>query len=258
MHSGHDEIRDSLEQALQALANEKGRELAGRLRPILLANLDRGRIEGFTGGKPELVREYVWRVADGFIRHSTYLHDIQSTKASEDWEPLFKQMQLWAYNFLIRKGSIPGLGTQEISFECATEAALSLVNAHFPYDIAFEAWAHIIVQNACRKYFRQGQRKSAIPEENFVDLDDMLDNLADPASGEREQPNNLAADLLDAISRLPETRRHVIEAIYFDGLRPAEIAKEMGKSVGAVHSLLFNTLRDLRKILSKIRNNINE
>lgn len=255
MTSGHDEIRDSLERALQALAVEKGAELVGKIRPILEANLDRGRIEYSTEGRPKLILEYVWLVAERFTQDSKYLYEIQTSKSTEVWDPLFIKMQTWAYNFLTRKGLIPGPRTQEIAVECATEATLSLTNAHFPYDIVFDAWAHIIVQNVCRKYFRRAMRKSAIPEDNLVDLDDALETLVDPAFGDQTRSNDL---IMDAISQLSEARRRAIEAFYFEGLSHAEIAKEMNKTVGAIYSLLFNALQDLRKILNNNGNNINE
>jgi RNA polymerase sigma factor (sigma-70 family) len=142
--------------------------------------------------------------------------------------------------------------------ECATEAAIALMDAHFPYDTEFDPWAHIIVHNTCRKYFRQGRRKSTIPEENLVDLDKTLDGMEDPAFGNQDYENDLTEDLSEAIAQLTGARRQVIEFIYFDELRPDVIAKNLGKSVGAIYSLLFNALQDLRKNLSKIRNNVNE
>jgi DNA-directed RNA polymerase specialized sigma24 family protein len=41
-------------------------------------------------------------------------------------------------------------------------------------------------------------------------------------------------------------------------MKPDEIAKKMGKTVGAIYSLRFNALNDLRKILSRNRDNLNE
>ena len=75
---------------------------------------------------------------------------------------------------------------------------------------------------------------------------------------DQEYQKDLQGDLLAAISKLSDSRRQVIELIYFDEFSPVEIAARMKKSVGAIYSLQFNALNDLRKILGNNRNNINE
>jgi len=167
-------------------------------------------------------------------------------------------MGLWAYHFFLKKGFLANVTTQEIASECATEAAVNVLRAHFPYDTDLEPWACVIVQNTCRKYIRGATKKSIIPQENIVDLDETLSNLKDPTIQDREYIQELQGDLLEAIAQLSAARRQVVEFIYFQELSPAEIARRMEKSVGAIYSLQFNALHDLRKILSENRNNTNE
>ena len=52
-------IRHMLDEALKALAESKGEILARQIKPILLTNLDRGRVENFIQGDPGRIREYV-------------------------------------------------------------------------------------------------------------------------------------------------------------------------------------------------------
>lgn len=54
-----------------------------------------------------------------------------------------------------------------------------------------------------------------------------------------------------ALSRLPDTRRRVIQMRYLEGRSRAEIARSMDMSDAAVNSLLFNALRDLRRRLGE-------
>ena len=248
-----EKIQHALEGALSALAESQGDEISRQIKPILLANLDRGRIQTFTDGNPDLVHTYVWLVAENFTRLNPHLHQLQTERNTEVWEPLYEQMQTWAYNFFRRKSFAADDHTREIAIECATNAAVNLLNAHFPYDTDFDPWIHTIVQHACRKYIQKALRKSVVPEEKMVDLEDNLvgteDFLLEMESGD---------ETATALAQLSEARRTVIQLIYFDELSPEETAQKMGKSVGAVYSLQFHALNDLRKILGTIRDNLNE
>jgi RNA polymerase sigma factor (sigma-70 family) len=251
-------IQRQLEEALKALDGSMGRGLARQLRPILFSNLDRGRIEGFTDGNPDQIHEYVRRVAQNFAALNPYLHQLQTERNTETWEPLFERMQTWAYNFFLRKSFSADEQTREIAVECATEAALSLLNAHFPYDTEFGAWAHIIVQNACRKYIHKAFKKSAVPEDKKVELEDDLVAPNELLLEVQALQNEAGGELTEALGQLSEARRTVLQLIYFDELEPLEVAQKMGKSVGAIYGLQFHALNDLRKILSTIRDNLNE
>lgn len=253
-----EKIRHDLEEALRALSESRGDGLAHQIRPILFTNLDRGRVQHFTKGEPELIPAYVRRVADGFTEVNGYVHQLRSERSTEAWGVLFERMQTWAYNFFLRKNFAANYSTQEIAAECATDAAISLLNAHFPYDTDFDPWAHIIVQNTCRKFIHRALKKSAVPNENMVDLEE---NLVDPNELLMEVQTlqkELGVELTNLLAQLSEARRSVIEFIYFHEMEPDEVARKMGKSVGAIYSLQFHALRDLRKILSTIRDNLNE
>lgn len=246
-----DALHDQLDQALKQLAEIRGEELARQIKLILLANLDRGRIHRFVEGDPARVAAYVWRVADGFSNLQAYLHQLQTEQDPEAWAPLYKRMQTWAYNFFLRKNFFAGDHTREIAIECATEAALNLLNSHFPYDTSFDPWAHILVQNACRKFIQKSLKKSTVPQEKQVELEDDLVNLNDPPLEAQMLMAELGAELESALAQLSEARSSVIRMLYFDEMEPEEIAKKLGKSAGAIYSLHFNALEDLRKILNK-------
>lgn len=247
-----------MEKAMKHLAKEKGNELASRIKPILYANLGRGRIEGFIEGNIDLVRDYVYRVAEQYQLQYSHLEKIQIERSTEVWESLFEQMQQWAYNFLLRKDFGVNLATAENASECATDAAIVMLKAHFPYDTDFKPWAHVIVQNACHKFIRARLKKSIIPDEEIVSIEDLLENLKDHFSQDQNQQKELNTTLRSAIARLSKTRQEVILQIYFQDMSIREISQKMGKSHGAIHSLHFNGLHDLQKILSENRDNINE
>jgi RNA polymerase sigma factor (sigma-70 family) len=253
-----EDIKTEIENSLDLLSEQKGDEIAKRIRLILYINLDRGRIQSFVEGDISLVRGYIWRVAEKYINLSPLINKLQIERTTLVWEPLYKQMVSWAYNFFLKKGFHGTIHTQEKASECATEAAMNILRAYFPYDTDLEPWACVVVQNTCRKYIRKATKKSTIPQQNLVDLEDMLSNIKDPSHQDQEYIKDLQSDLLEAINQLLDARQQVVKLIYFDELPPVEIANRMNKSVGAIYNLQFNALHDLRKILSKKGNNINE
>ena len=247
-----------IDEALDSLAQTHGADLARQLKPILLANLDRGRIHRAWDGRAASLHEYVGRVAQSFLSLQAYLHQLQVERATAAWEPLYVHMQTWAYNFFLRNNFTADESTRARAIECAHDAALHLLDAHFPYDTDFNAWAHVLVQNTCRKYIHKSLKKSAVPEEKQVEL---TEDLAAPDELQLEAQlygHELSTGLEAALAQLSDARRSVIQMIYLEGLEPEEVSQKLGKSVGAVYSLQFHALRDLRKILTPNRDNLNE
>jgi RNA polymerase sigma factor (sigma-70 family) len=251
------EIQRQLVAALNALAETQGEALARQIRPILLANLDRGRLEAGQR-QPGGIPAYVRRVAENFITLNPYLRRLQVEQSPEVWEPLYEQMQTWAYNYFLRKGFDAGESTRDIAIEAATDAATFLLTAYFPYDTEFKPWAYITVQHACQKYIQRALRKSVVPEEMKVELEDELTDGNGPLLEPGDLQSEFGDELEDALSQLSEARRAVIRLIFFDELKPDEVAQRLGKSVSAIYTLQFHGLRDLRKILTAIRDNLNE
>jgi RNA polymerase sigma factor (sigma-70 family) len=252
-----EEFKAEIEKALESLVQAGNEKITHQIRPILSANLDRGRIHGFTEDKIERIPEYVERVFRIYTELNVYIHGVQIERSTVVWEPLFKQIQAWTYRFFLSKNFYPGEATQEIASGRATEAAIHLLSAYFPYDTDFGPWVYVIVRHTCLKWIEKETGGSVVPSQNIVEIDETLDNLEDPAFLEQMEQADLAGDLLDAVAKLSNERRQVIELFYFNDLSPEEIAKKMGKSVGAIYNLKFNALNDLRKILNKKGDNIN-
>lgn len=247
MNPQRQDILSEIEKTLKTI----DRELAISIRPILYANLDRGRVETFIGNDLSRVGEYMQRVIEQYARLNLYIQSVQDERSDTVWQPLFQKLQIWAYSFLLRKNFALGDSTRVIAEECATEAALRILDAYFPYDTDFEPWAHTIITITCLRFFRDGTKKSLIPAQNIVELDDELSNLEDASLLNQEDKS----DLLESMSGLSDARCQVIRLHYLEDMSLPEIARVMGKTVGAIHSLHFNALQDLRKILSKNRNN---
>jgi RNA polymerase sigma-70 factor (ECF subfamily) len=76
-------------------------------------------------------------------------------------------------------------------------------------------------------------------------------------SGRAERNERLVRPA-DALARLPEDRRRAVELRHLQGLSPAEIASQMGRSVDAVAGLIHSGLRALRRDLKELRNETGE
>ena len=250
-----EDIKAEIENFLGILSEQRGDQIAARIRPILYTNLDRGRLHGFIEGEIDRVHDYVFRVADKYTSLSPYINKLQNEGAANAWEPLTKQLTRWAYNFL--RNDVVDTPPMENAQECANESAITILGAHFPYDTDFEPWACVIVKNVCLKFIHKATKKSTVPQRSLIHLDDAMDTIKDPQSEQQEQQIDLQDDLFEAIAQLSNGRRQVVLYKYFEEYSLDEIAQKMGKSIGAIYCLHFNALSDLRKILNKNKDNHN-
>jgi RNA polymerase sigma-70 factor (ECF subfamily) len=109
------------------------------------------------------------------------------------------------------------------------------------------AWLLKIAFNVCRGVRRSTGRDSAAIQE----VED-IDALAAPPAAGYEGSEQLAA-LREALATLPESQRRGILLREWQGLSYAEIADELGLSLGAVETLLFRARRNLASRLEHVR-----
>lgn len=110
----------------------------------------------------------------------------------------------------------------------------------------FESWLFRIAASKVTDSVRRRARAGELP---ILAATDDAQNEADPARlvADAERRNGL----LDAIERLPPAQREVVLLRFF-GERPlAEVAKSMGRSVGAVKQLQFRALTRLSEMVER-------
>jgi RNA polymerase sigma factor (sigma-70 family) len=112
------------------------------------------------------------------------------------------------------------------------------------------AWLLKIAFNVCRGTRRSSGRHTAVTQE----IEDM-DALAAPPAAGYEGSERLAA-LRDGLAHLPERQRRGILLREWQGLSYAEIAEELGLSLGAVETLLFRARRNLASQLQHVRSGV--
>jgi RNA polymerase sigma-70 factor (ECF subfamily) len=112
------------------------------------------------------------------------------------------------------------------------------------------AWLLKIAFNVCRGVRRSSGRNTAA----IQDFED-IDAIAAPQAAGYEGSERVAA-LREALASLPESQRRGILLREWQGLSYAEIADELGLSLGAVETLLFRARRNLASRLEHVRTGV--
>jgi RNA polymerase sigma factor (sigma-70 family) len=235
---------------LRTLAADRGEMILTEVRSILFSNLDRGRIKKFTEQNSIDLQAYVLRVVQLYEKLREYLRSIQVDKADTEWIALKARLDHWAYSYLRKKGFRSTQETIKLSKDYASDAAITILNAYFPYDTEFEPWAFVLLQNVCRQKISKATRKSKIPDHLISELDDDLWRLADPGSVDIEGQTGMRQLIQDAIEKLStRQKKQIIQLRYFKGFSFKEIADQLDKSINAVYKSHFDAMNDLHEIL---------
>lgn len=237
-------LEDSLERAYGVMA----RELVGEIRPIIAVNLSRGRVRHFLQGQgTREPRDYVWQVAEIYERTHDYVQEVQVVKSEAVWQPLYGKLMRWSRCFQ-RKGGHRSWAEVEVrATECAADAAAQIIGSHFPYDTEFDAWAYTLLRYTSLKQLNRSKQQKRVPEGMLVELDLLLPRLNVPTEMSDVQRSNWRFDLLRGMDRLATpARREVLVLRYFENLTYDEIARKMGRTIGAVYKLHFEAIEELK------------
>jgi RNA polymerase sigma-70 factor (ECF subfamily) len=122
---------------------------------------------------------------------------------------------------------------------------------HAGHDGAFRGWLRGILVNRLRGFWRAGRgRPVATGDSNFLHLADQLaDAHSDLTRRWDEQHDQMVlARLLDLMEREFEPRTmQAFRRVALEGVRPGEVALELGMSVGAVYMAKSTVLQRLRQ-----------
>ncbi len=239
-----------------------GAATVATVEPILYANLERGRIQCYLAryapGEPETIQQrvniYVERVADYYRRCRPAVLQIQFNKEEAAWIQLMDNMDRWARCYC-QNSRLSGPERGEVVEAAVMDAAAIVLRSPFPYDVEFDAWVYVIVQNACKKRLHQHYYPVSVPADEEVPIDawdEWLANLPDLATANDERRRELRSLLLGAVTQLDsEARREFVIRYYFEGYTLPEVAERMERSPAAIYKLHYDCLQNLRKILVK-------
>ena len=112
----------------------------------------------------------------------------------------------------------------------------------------FGAWLRGIARNRLLYYFRTTSRRNQAIQRFRAEVAHLMESdLDQAAASDRAEAIEC---LLRCIARLPEPLRRVVRS-GLDGARPAELAREMCTTVGAIYNLHYRARQLLRDSLQK-------
>jgi len=138
------------------------------------------------------------------------------------------------------------------------EAFLRIGNLEASTVAQFAAWLERIAQNNLNdaiKGLQRQKRPNPRRQVQLVPRDDSYVSLLETVGWTSTTPSRDAATdearqlVRDALERLPEVYRQVVELYDLQGRSPSEIAEAMGRSVGATHMLRARAHDRLGEIL---------
>jgi RNA polymerase sigma-70 factor (ECF subfamily) len=137
---------------------------------------------------------------------------------------------------------LAGIGSFHDAEDVLQEVAVSVAKNYGNYDSSrpFIAWALGIARNHMLMYFRRYQRSRLVfNDELLASIGQQIEIMAE------NNPDHRHEALHHCINKLDDRRRRLIEMRYSSGMRLAEIADALGKSIAAVKG----SLHRVRKVL---------
>lgn len=245
-------VKEEVSCALEVVAQKYGLSFTAHVRPLVEANVEKGRLAHFIEGEPtKTASDYVWFVVDGFLQWHDYLEQIQQERSAIVWDSLTVEIEQWAYHFLLRKGFRSGRETQNLAQDYAQEAAIAILQAHFPFDTEPGAWLQQIVIYTCCNQIDDWKRQQEIEKKlartlaNEKPLKTGHGGMEYQVSSKEE-----AAVIYRAIQKLKNPKmRQVVWLRYYGGFSSQEIAEVIGSSYRYVDKLHWQAKQKLGKIL---------
>lgn len=167
------------------------------------------------------------------------VHDEQAF--TELYEYFFPRV----YQYLLKKTQDSHLADEIV--ESAFVRMYQHLSQYAPEKGAFSTWLFRIAQNVLNKHYgSKAVTMNAAWEETF-----------DPAAPETETPEKQALteersrELRDAIMKLPQRQRRILEMTYWLEMKSADIAEQMGMAPSSVRVALKQARDKLREILAE-------
>jgi RNA polymerase sigma-70 factor (ECF subfamily) len=122
----------------------------------------------------------------------------------------------------------------------------------------FRAWLRMILarqltdlaRRAGQPYWLGRQSLEAVLDRSSAHLDSLLAD-EEPSPSEQAQRREQLLRLTEAVARLPEDQRMVVELHHLNGYSVAEVGRLVGRSTGSVAGLLHRGMKALRAHLGE-------
>lgn len=140
------------------------------------------------------------------------------------------------------------VGNREDAEDLSQEVFLNAFKAIRKYvwrGIPFSAWLFRIAHNLVVNYYISQKRTMALSFDDESSLDKIEENPSELAELETEREN-----LRKAMAKLPEEQQQVVILKFFLNRTNIEISSFLNKSEGAIKSMQYRALKNLKHILT--------
>ena len=116
----------------------------------------------------------------------------------------------------------------------------------FTHSGSFEGWIRRIIINTALDYIRKSKQLIQYADSDYVD-----EHAEEIAEEENNEYANISTDeIMEAVQKLPTAYRTVFNMFVVDGFSHADIAQQLGISVGTSKSNLSKAKMHLKKVFS--------
>ncbi len=165
-----------------------------------------------------------------------------SRKDKSNFSPLYKHYKKYIHEFFSYRVS-EETSAEELTSTVFEKALKSLDNFQWQ-GVSFSAWLYKIARNTLIDYYRNNEKRKKI-----TNLDRTYDLPSKEKSPHEQIETMFEEDLLHKILNKLNTReREIIYMKFFDGYTNKLIAKITGLSETNVGTIVYRTIRKLRKI----------
>lgn len=173
------------------------------------------------------------------------------------WNKLVSRWERGVYNFVYRI-----IGHEEDARDLVQETMIRVFQGlnHLKDPAKFPSWLYRIAHNACLDRLRSGKNRSMISRDALVEngmegvLDQRIDRFqSQPHPDEALYRRELSEILRQALQTLSEEQRTALVMREYNGYASREIAEILGIPVGTVRSRIFHGLRNLERVLGRLR-----
>ncbi len=252
--------QEQLEQS-----NLSASELVKQVTMIVRRNLASGRAQRVMGNGYSLAsfariqwEQYIDNVIARYLTEHQRVERLVERDDAE-WVSLQQLMAARAYRIL-QRWQVSGLQPKDEVADFAQQACESIYAAVFPYDVSFDAWATMILNNHIRQRYTRSQdlidRNPSIESLDQSDTPDpdevtsLYDTLSDPTALHLFERIDIQQEIIGAIAQLPShSQQDVIIYSSLYGWSDEQIAEHLDKTKQAIYNLRHRALQQLRQIL---------
>lgn len=139
---------------------------------------------------------------------------------------------------------------QELMMDTFADLASGTVNYRVKKDASFKSWLFAVAHNKARMFLRKN--KTAVVTDDEIDLEGLY-NVSDMKQPEKSIViNETNSYIYRALDSLNENYRQILFLLFFEQMKPPEVARIMGINIKNVYNLTTRAKEALQQTLDRM------